>query len=223
MKNEIKTRKAVTLCGGAEAHINLLNGENIVTIPTIADNEMGIEISHILHQNGTGENNFCCGNNLRLNLHERFVKNDNSAIDADYIYTDCMGDTYKFKEYFYYVGDDKLKRRITRDNITVLEDGTLTYNDGTNTYIVEREITTYDGMKASAKLEGVKNLQNYEQRSDELKQAEEQSQSYKDVLFDFVITDENGNILKEIGKENITLKDIVEAAPNAIRDRKSVV
>ena len=217
MKNEIKTRKAVTLCGGAEAQINLLNGENIVTIPTIADNEMGIEISHILHQNGTGENNFCCGNNLRLNLHERFVKNENANIDADYIYTDCMGDTYKFKEYFYYVGDDKLKRRITRDNVSVLEDGTLTYNDGTNTYVVEREITTYDGMKASAKLEGVKNLQNYEQRSEELKQAEEQSQSYKDVLFDFVITDENGNILKEIGKDNITLKDIVDAAPNAIR------
>ncbi len=215
MKTEIKTRKTVALCGGAEAHVNLLNGENIVSIPTIADEEMGIEISHILHQNGTGENTFCCGNNLRLNLHEKFVKNENPDIDANYIYTDCMGDTYKFKEYFYYVGDDKLKRRITRDNVSVLEDGTLTYNDGTNTYIVEREITTYDGMKASAKLEGVKNLQNYEQRSEELKQAEEQSQSYKDVLNSYVITDEIGNIKKQIGKNNVTLKVLVDEAKNA--------
>ena len=199
MKTEIKTRKTVPLCGGAEAHVNLLTGENAITFTDITDGDMGVTISHVLQQNGNGENSFCCGKNMRLNLHETFVKNEDTAVDADYIYTDSMGDTYAFKEYFNYVTSGGAKKRITdKTKVTVYEDGNLSYTTGGVTYPVEREVVTYDGMRASTKLEGVKNIENYEQRIDELKQVEEQYDSYKNAFLDYVICDASGNVVREI-------------------------
>ena len=199
MKTEIKTRKAVPLCGNAEAHVNLFTGENIIKFTDISDKDMGITISHILHQNGNGANDYCCGPNMRLNLHEKFVKNTDPSVDADYIYTDGMGDTYRFKEYYNYVNSSGNKRRITdKTTVTVLEDGSLVYTSGSRTYPVEREVVTYDGLKASTKLEGVKNVTFYEQRVDELKQAEEQYDFYKNTLLNYVICDENGNCKRDL-------------------------
>ena len=54
MKTEIKTRKTIPLCGGAEAHVELLTGKNIIKIPDITDDEMGVTLTHILQQNGDG-------------------------------------------------------------------------------------------------------------------------------------------------------------------------
>ena len=90
MRTEIKTRKTVPLSGGAEAHINLLNGESVITSPDLNDSAMGVGISHILHLSGQEENAFCCGENMRLNLHEKFVKTNGEDEDVDYVYTDCI-------------------------------------------------------------------------------------------------------------------------------------
>jgi len=199
MKTENKTRKIVPLCGNSEAHVNLFTGENIIKFTDIVDKDMGVTVSHIMHQNGNEENPYCCGPNMRLNLYETFVKNTDSSVDADYVYTDCMGDTYAFKEYYNYTNTSGIKNRVSdKSNVVVLEDGTLIYKSGSNIYPVKREVVTYDGLKASTKLEGVKNVKFYEQRVDELKQAEEQCDSYKRAFSDYVICDENGNVNIEI-------------------------
>ena len=213
MKTEIKTRKTIPLCGGAEAHVELLTGKNIIKIPDITDDEMGVTISHIIPQSDYISTQFF-GDGLKLNLHENFVKSG----DTDYIYTDSLGDTYLFHEYYVYFANDGTKRRVEKENVTVLDDGNLVYNDGTTVFPVEREVVTYDGLKASTKLEGVKNIEDYEQRTDELRQAEERYESYIDTYRDCVICNENGEVETSIPELNANeIKKFVDAV-NAMEE-----
>ena len=213
LKTELKTRKTIPLCGGAEAHVELLTGKNIIKIPDITDDEMGVTISHIIPQSDYISTQFF-GDGLKLNLHENFVKSG----DTDYIYTDSLGDTYLFHEYYVYFANDGTKRRVEKENVTVLDDGNLVYNDGTTVFPVEREVVTYDGLKASTKLEGVKNIEDYEQRTDELRQAEERYESYIDTYRDCVICDETGKVETSISELNANeIKKFVDAV-NAMEE-----
>ncbi|MBQ7226536.1 MAG: hypothetical protein IJX02_08075, partial [Clostridia bacterium] len=228
MVTEIKTRKTVPLCGGAKAHIDLFTGEGLVTFTDLVDEEMGIEVSHIIAPGLSGsDNDYCCGKGTRLNLHEHFVKNEDETVDADYIYTDSMGDRYLFKEYFNYVGFDEQKHRISdKSQVVATDDGTLTYSDGTNTYIVEREISTNEGMKASAKLEGINNVESYDNSNKQLEELKDKRDSYAESIANFAFYNTETKEIHETGskhEELMEFKSIVEAGNGCVVMNNDVI
>lgn len=177
------TKKAFSLAGTATAEVNLATGDTIVSFCDVAaeNSVMGLGISHVYKK--SSEENFV-GENFRLNLHETFVKNGNTALDTTYIYTDAKGDKHGFKDYYYYINGDGRKIYITsKTSITVEPDGTLKYA-GSKVYPEYRSST---GLKAATQLENFINYESIEQRTKEYKQLEEQVKSYKNAYLDFVL------------------------------------
>ena len=177
------TKKAFSLAGTATAEVNLATGDTIVSFGDVAaeNSVIGLGISHVYKK--SSEENFV-GENFRLNLHETFVKNGNTALDTTYIYTDAKGDKHGFKDYYYYINGDGRKVYITsKTSITVDPDGTLKYV-GSKVYPEYRSST---GLKAVTQLENFINYESIEQRTKEYKQLEEQVKSYKNAYLDFVL------------------------------------
>ena len=150
--NEKPVRESVPLVGDSNAHIDLLSGEAIVTVPTVSDNNMGINVSHVLRY---GEDGFCCGMDAKLSLNESLKK-----VENELVYTDSMGDTHTFTEKFYYINDGE-RVNISKNNITVSTNGDLSFINDSKKYKVYREEYTESGLKAFSRLEGGKNLESY--------------------------------------------------------------
>ena len=211
--------KMFPLVGGAEAHINMLTGDKTVAVPDMIDENMGVSISHVFKYS---DDDFCCGNDVRLNVHETLVKNTDGEIEASYIYTDNLGNKHYLKERFYHLVDGEKVYVEDKESVTVLPNGQLIIDasDGDVDIEVYREEASYNGQKATTKLEGVYNVEYFEQRIDEQKQLEEQYKSYEQVLKDFVISDLGGNIVMEFGKEKdsggkYTIEDVLNESKNS--------
>ncbi len=135
--------------------------------------------------------NFNCGNGFRLNLHERLQKNSDDAIDANYVYTDVYGMQHGFTENYYRLNESNNKVAVDKKSVTVQTDGTLTDEDGNKVFKEELSDT---GWKASTKLEGVENVELFEQRQNEIKQLEEQIEAYENMFDEYVSTTCEGTI-----------------------------
>ncbi len=201
--------KSFPLIGGAEAHINMFTGDKTVTIPDITDGNMGVTISHVLKNS---DDDFCCGNNVRLNIHEKLVRNLDAKTDSNYIYTDNLGNKHFLKECFYRLENGEKVYVEDKESITVLPNGKLTIETSDSDVDIEvyREEASYNGLKATTKLEGVNNIKYFEQRSDEYKQVEEQKNSYKNILIDYVVVDATGKIELSIDENNMTIDGFVK-------------
>lgn len=175
------------LVGGAEEIVDLFTGDSVTRIVDTADENIGIEISHILKRS---EDDFCCGEDARLNIHEKLVKNEDIDLSAEYIYTDELGNKHYLKETFYYIDSNGTKQDITdKTTITVLPNGKLEYIDPeTSTHFeVYRKEATFCGLKAVTNLDNVKNIKYFEQRQQELKELEQQTDAYHKTLLDYVL------------------------------------
>ncbi len=183
------------LVGGAQEIVDLFTGDSVTKIVDAIDENIGIEISHILKRS---EDDFCCGEDARLNIHEKLVKNNDSDIASEYIYTDEFGNKHYLKETFCYIDSDGIKRDIIdKASITVLPNGKLEYIEPETSihYEVQRKEATFCGLKASTNLDDVKNIKYFEQRKQELKELEQQTTAYKNTLLDYVLLDENNKKL----------------------------
>lgn len=188
------------LVGGAEEIVDLFTGDSVTRIIDTADENIGIEISHILKRS---EDDFCCGEDARLNIHEKLVKNEDTDLSAEYVYTDDLGNTHYLKETFYYIDSTGTKQDITdKTAITVLSNGKLEYIDPeTSTHFeVYRKEATFCGLKAVTNLDNVKNIKYFEQRQQELKDLEQQTNAYHKTLLDYVLV--NG-IDEELSFDNL--------------------
>ena len=177
--------KRFSLAGIATGMFNAGTGEIVTRFESVSASDLSINygISHIYKHNADEQSeNLGLGDDFRLNLHERFVKND-----AGYDYTDPSGTKVAFIEAYYYLDDDNAKQYVLENEVVAGVDGRLTCEVDGKTFEVQVEYQSSTGLKAIAKLENVKNAELVEQRSDELKQLENQVQSYENVLNDYVL------------------------------------
>lgn len=177
-ENTKPVKKIFSLAGVAAANVNLATGDMVTSFCDIDGDRSvkGVEIKHVYKKDGA---NFFCGNNFRLNIQEKFVKNSSGVLDANYIYTDADGDKHGFRDYYYYIDRNGKKNYISsKSSIVVEADGTLKYNG----YNVACEYKSASGLKAITQIGNLKNAAYYEQRSDEYKEICGKVKSYKDYL-----------------------------------------
>ena len=179
--NDKPAIKKFSLAGVATGLFNAGTGELVTSFETVSTNDLRLKygISHVYKQSS---DDFGLGDNFRLNLHEKFIKN-NSSCD----YTDPSGTKVLFTEYYYYLDDNNTRHNVAKEYVIAGMDGQLTYQSGGKTFEVQAEYRSSTGLKVIPKLEEVKNAELIEQRSDEFKQLESQVQSYENVLNDYVL------------------------------------
>ncbi len=199
-ENTKPVKKIFSLAGVAAANVNLATGDMVTSFCDIDGDRSvkGVEIKHVYKKDGA---NFFCGNNFRLNIQEKFVKNSSGVLDANYIYTDADGDKHGFRDYYYYIDQNGKKNYISsKSSIVVEADGTLKYNG----YNVACEYKSASGLKAITVLEGLKNVKSLDQRSDKIKELSEQVKTYGNAWRDFVIINlttgeiENSNLSETV-------------------------
>ena len=180
-------RKSFTLPCGGEVSLNLATGKSkfVFSDCVTEDSPIGVSVAHVFDK----ENNASrYGANFGLNLDESLTVND----DGNYVYTDGLGRTHTCETKYYIIDDSGGKRYAPKSEIEVKADGELKYYDKK----VEREACLESGLTFGGELKGAfKNLKYFEQRSDEIKQLEEQKESYEKVFKDFVIVDQNFEII----------------------------
>lgn len=167
----------IDLVGGAKGFLNVATGEFTPEI-FIASGEglcLDYGITQIFKQSS---DNFNCGANFRLNLHEKL-----ELCGYDYVYTDVYGIRHGFKERYYYIDGNGTKKTVDRSSVTIKPSGELCYND----YEVFREEISDSGLRASTALRYLTGLTRFEQRQNEIKQLEEQIEQYKSTLEQFVV------------------------------------
>ncbi len=162
------TEKEIPLCDGVVASANMHTGECVISFEDVSasDSLLGVGISH-LHKL-TGEEKHC-GKNFRLNLQEKFYKNADGTLDANYIYVDAAGIKHGFKDLYYYLDSDNHKVYVKKSHITVGLDQSLTYNEKK----IYKEQYSTTGLKAITRLEDFINNRYLEQRQEEVLKCEE--------------------------------------------------
>lgn len=202
-ENTKPVKKIFSLAGVAAANVNLATGDMVTSFCDIDGDRSvkGVEIKHVYKKDGA---NFFCGNNFRLNIQEKFVKNSSGVLDANYIYTDADGDKHGFRDYYYYIDRNGKKNYISsKSSIVVEADGTLKYNG----YNVACEYKSASGLKAITQIGNLKNVAYYEQRSDEYKEICGKVKSYKDYLSQYILVNgDNGNTIRPL-REKIDSTD----------------
>ena len=180
-------RKSFALPCGGEVSLNLATGKSkfVFSDCVTEDSPIGVSVAHVFDK----ENNASrYGANFGLNLDESLAVND----DGNYVYTDGLGRTHTCETKYYIIDDSGGKRYAPKSEIEVKADGELKYYNKK----VEREACLESGLTFGGELKGAfKNLKYFEQRSDEIKQLEEQKESYEKVFKDFVIVDQNFEII----------------------------
>ena len=195
-ENTKPTKKNFSLAGIAMSDVNLATGDMVTSFSDVNSDRSvkGLEIYHVYKKDAE---NFFCGNNFRLNIQEKFIKNSNAALDADFIYTDEHGDKHGFRAYYYYIDLDGKKNYIlSKSEISVEADGTLKHNG----YSVSCEYKSASGMKAITQIgSNLKNAAYYDQRNDEYKSICEKVKSYKDYLSQYIIVNsDNGDTISHL-------------------------
>ncbi len=189
-------KRELDFVGGVKGIFNIADGELVSEIP-IASGE-GLSLNYDIKQIfKTSEQNYNCGNGMRLNLHEKFNKKSFSS--SDYIYTDPFGDKYDFKEHFYYLNNDNTKTYVKKGDLAVSTDGS---HSGV------REYHSATGLKATTQLAGLKKIEFLEQRQDEIKQLEEQLEEYTNLLKDYVFVDIVTGDVSDVSPKGVTLESL---------------
>ncbi len=183
-EENIPAKKTFEFAGGTVGEVNLATGDMVMSFEDVpAESSAGkLSIRHVYKR---GLKNYRIGDRYGLNLDETFVKNGQSSLDANYVYTDSMGDKHGFKDYYYYINSFGEKIYIPRElkaNIEADVDGTLKYEG----YEAFAEYKSASGLKAITRLENLKNIYYLEQRSDEEKQLDEKIESYINIFKEFV-------------------------------------
>jgi RHS repeat-associated protein len=201
-ENTRPTVQEFSLAGCATGYLNLSTGEVTASFADadIGGSALSLTVSHHYKQN-SAETNF--GKNWRLNLEQKLEKNTDTALDANYIYTDAAGDKHGFKDVYYYLNSANNKVDVTayKAQITVGQDGRLAYNG----YEVLKEQKTSSGLKAVTTLDGFKNVELIEQRHEEQIELEDALESYRANFKDLTVVNmADGSVVRSLTTDKPT-------------------
>lgn len=132
------TKKSFSLAGIANGELDVKTGELVTDFCDVTgdDSVLGVSISHVYKKSSA---DFNVGSNFHLNLHEKFEKKTNEAMDANYIYTDATGVKHAFKDLYYYLDGQNKKIYVDKSTVNVDLDGQLFYEESKTTYNFEVE------------------------------------------------------------------------------------
>ncbi|MBE7061823.1 MAG: RHS repeat-associated core domain-containing protein, partial [Clostridiales bacterium] len=207
--------KEFNLVGGVTAEFDLVDKTTSFSFTDVApeDSVMGIGISHTYKKSAE---DFNVGQNFRLNVNEKFVKDSTGT----YIYTDDKGDKHKFIKYHYKKENgNKVYVDVAESDVTVETDGSLTY-EGQEIFAEYRSAL---GLKAVTELDDYKNFALYEERSDELKQLEEQVNSYKVNLDEYVVVKKEDCSIQMKLEEKLSSNEDFEEFINTANKEENIV
>ncbi|MCL2145466.1 MAG: hypothetical protein FWH43_08270, partial [Endomicrobia bacterium] len=193
--DSVPAKESFSLAGGVNGTLNLNTGEFVAgfTDAITKNSALACKISHVYKK--TSEN-YGCGKNWRLNLHQTLVKNTAANMGVDYIYTDADGEKHGFIETYYYLDSSNNKVPVDKKDVTVELDGSLWYKPGSGgPYEVFKDQRTSSGMILSTKMEGFKNAENLEQRQKEQKQTEDYLEACKNNLKEHVIMNTSNGLI----------------------------
>ena len=147
---------------GIGVQLNVLTGGSTVAIDDITDPALGATVSHIFLP---GDESTSRGKHFRLNFDETLVKKPGE--NAGYLYTDPAGEAFTFRRYLYKVIDGEKYDLTASEAEAVFVDvwGRL-WNGTTEVYA---EWRTPQGLTATSRLDGIKNVEYFEQRQDKEK------------------------------------------------------
>ncbi|MBR2339565.1 MAG: RHS repeat-associated core domain-containing protein, partial [Clostridia bacterium] len=205
----IPTTKSIPSVPKTNVGINVANGSSTVSFCSVApeNSVMGIEI-HNTYKNGT--DSFGVGRSMRWNLNEKLVK---SADSNNYIYTDGEGNVHTFEEYFYYINSDNDKIYLDKEQVFIDEDGNLSYLSGS--YRAYREYISDTGLVIVTQPENINFIEDYESRSDERVKLEDEVESYKNALEEYVAIDSDGNQQAEfLNPSKATMNSFISKVKN---------
>ncbi|MBQ7352389.1 MAG: hypothetical protein IJW54_00105 [Clostridia bacterium] len=177
-------KKTLSLVNNADLQVELNTGKTAVIFKGIKDDNLGIEINHILRSDKT--DNIGYGNGVCLNLNETLLKNTDEEKDANYIYTDCFGQEHLVKERFYYVDENGERVDIEKSDVNIFAEGKLQCSANLKNYHVVREELTSDGMIASTICRDINGIELIKQESSEIEKLKEQIKLYNDGINDIV-------------------------------------
>ncbi len=188
--------RTLPLAGGVSCELDEVTGE---CVGKFSDMEIGssaltLPIGHV-HKKSS--DNYGCGEDWRLNLHETLKKSGD-----EYFYTDGSGQVHAVDEVYYYVVNSS-RHTVDKSKVIVEADGSLSCSIDGVKYPVTRDMRTEAGLRVVTRLEGVKYAEHIEQRQDEEKQLEEYINSYKKTLndlYDIVKSDIKETSVKNLRK-----------------------
>ncbi len=182
-ENTKPCKRKYDFIGGVSGELDITTGDFVATFPDVqsSDNVLNYGISHVYKKS---KEDFGCGGNFRLNLHEKLERSSESLMDGNFVYTDAYGDKYVFREYFYYINDNNERCNLKKEEVTIELDGTLFYDNGHNKYKVYKEERSATGLKAITCLEGNNfiNKSLYDERQKEIKQLEDTIKAYESTF-----------------------------------------
>ena len=189
-EDTVPTIETYGLAGALNGNLNVQSGELTADFTdAYSDGVLSYGVSHLFKKSAK---DFGSGKNFRLNLHEKFEKCNDSALDANYLYTDQSGTVQAFKDSYCYVNQRGKKIYIDKSSVVVDLNGALSYNLNGTTYEVKKEQRTPSGLKAITELTDFKRIEVIEKRSEEQANLEEQLEGYKNALDDYVLLNKNG-------------------------------
>ena len=175
INNEGKKKTSVqefTLAGELVGRYDVTTGDASIAFEDVAatDSVLGVGISHVYKKSAE---DFHVGKNFRLSLNEKLSKTGAAALDADYVYTDSFGMKHGFKDTYYYIDSQGVKKSISKANVTVEPDGSLYYITGSDKYEVKKEQRTKTGLTVITIKEGFINNKYIDERNQNVIQAEQ--------------------------------------------------
>jgi len=201
---DIITKKKIRLNDYAHSEVDVSTLDMTTHINVIPPSKsvMGLGVNFSYKKGNQNEN---LGKGFSLNLNETFKENEDATVFADYVYTDGKGNKHGFKEYFYYLNDDKervyisapaledatvietelAKQKRLRESITINLDGKLEFTVDGKKREVFPEYRSATKVKAMPNGKEYINFSIFENRSTEEKQMEERLTALKNTLKDF--------------------------------------
>lgn len=169
--------RTLPLAGGVSCELDEVTGE---CVGKFSDMEIGSSVLTlpIGHVHKKSSDNYGCGEDWRLNLHQTLKKSGD-----EYFYTDGSGQVHAVDEVYYYV-ESSSRHTVDKSKVIVEADGSLSCSIDGVKYPVTRDMRTEAGLRVVTRLEGVKYAEHIEQRQDEEKQLEEQIKSFDETWSD---------------------------------------
>ena len=197
-ENEAET-KTFSLAGGVTGFMDLETGAFTTSFSDIEAGSSALPLQ-IAHTHLKSDDDFNCGDDWRLNLHQKLIKSGD-----EYVYADGNGRKHMITEVYYYV-DGSSRKTVNKSEVTINSNGLLSCNVNGVTYEVTRELRTNEGLRLVTRLNGIKRVQYFEQRQDEEKQLEEYVVSCEKTVNDLVVVELDGTFYKIA---NVSSADII--------------
>ncbi|MBQ9103644.1 MAG: hypothetical protein IJY57_00975 [Clostridia bacterium] len=200
------TIKNFSLAESGVMQIDMVDGKSIVKADAISNTNsvIGLPIYNVFRKT---DDNYNVGKNVLFNINEKLEKRTSlNETEYNLIYVGDDGERRSFKKTYYHFDENgnKVYKKLYAEAVTLDKDGRYYFN-GIEVFLEMR----HGNLKViPEKSSNYNNISLYEKRTEEQKQIEEQFESYKKAVEDFVVVKkENVELIKAL-KEDLSYESL---------------